>query len=61
MKQITFKQLTNILLNNGYTLKRINGSHHIFYNDEQKHITVPKDLKSVIALRIIKQNKLNAN
>lgn len=57
MRQFIHKEFTRILKYNGYCLDRIKGSHHIYIKDNN-HISVPKNLKSVIALRLIKENNL---
>ena len=58
MKQWTHKEFVKLVKGNGYFLKRCKGSHYIYANKEGRHITIPKQLNSVIALRLIKENKL---
>ena len=58
MKQWTHKEFVKLIENNGYSFKRCKGSHYIYENKEGRHITIPKQLNSVIALRLIKENKL---
>ena len=50
MKTVSGKDFTKILEKQGWTLKRINGSHYIYMNPETKdHVSVPvhgnQDLK----------------
>ena len=40
MKTISGKRLCSILEKNGWTLKKINGSHHIYFKKEIDHIIV---------------------
>jgi predicted RNA binding protein YcfA (HicA-like mRNA interferase family) len=59
MRPITGKELCRLLNQAGWTLKRINGSHHIFGKaGERKIITVPvhgnQNIKPGLALRISK-------
>lgn len=61
MKQYTFKEFVRILKFNGYYLNRVSGSHHIYVNDNNNHISIPKNLECVIALRLIKENNLITN
>lgn len=57
MRQFTNKEFISILKNNGYTLNRYKGDHSI-YTKNGKHISIPKKIKSVVALRLIKENNL---
>lgn len=57
MKQYTFKEFTKLLNNNGFYLNR-KGDHFIFTNNIGKHISVPFNIKCVIARRLIKENNL---
>ncbi len=64
MKPITGKQLCRLLTDAGWTLRRINGSHHIFGKaGEFKIITVPvhgsQNLKPGLAGRIAKDARLS--
>ena len=47
-------------MRNGYSYSRHNGDHAIYVRDG-KHISIPHRLESVIALRLIKENKLETN
>lgn len=61
MKQCTLREFIKILKFNGFHYDRCNGSHAIYMNDKGGHISVPKRLKCVIALRLIKENNLVIN
>jgi predicted RNA binding protein YcfA (HicA-like mRNA interferase family) len=56
---ITPKDLIRLLEQNGFELKRINGSHHYYVHPETKKITVVrvhnKDLPKGSLLAILKQ------
>jgi len=59
MRPITGKEICRLLTENGWTLRRIRGSHHIFGKaGESKIVTVPvhgnKVLKPGLANRIAK-------
>lgn len=58
MKQYTLKSFTRLLNKNSYYLTRTSGSHLIFTNIEGRHISIPHNIKSVVALRLIKENNL---
>lgn len=58
MKQYTSREFIKIVEFNGFYYNRHSGSHAIFINNEGRHISIPKNLESVIALRLIKENKL---
>jgi len=59
---VTAKQLIDILKANGWTLNRINGSHHIFVKEGYRSIPVPlhgnKDI-GYLAKRILKEAGIN--
>ena len=59
MIQYTQKKFIKILIKNGFHYSRHNGDHAIYVNDKGRHISVPKNLKCVIARRLIKENNLN--
>ncbi len=43
------QDVINSLKRNGWSLDRINGSHHIFVNkDRTKHVTVPHPRKDIV-------------
>ena len=58
MKQYTSREFIKICVANGFRYSRTNGSHSIYVNDKGNHISIPKTLNSVIANRLIKENKL---
>lgn len=61
MKQYTQKEFIKIVKSNGFYYNRHNGDHAIYVNDKGRHISIPKNLECVIALRLIKENDLNTN
>lgn len=61
MKQYTQKEFIKIVERNGFQYVRHRGSHAIYMNNEGRHISIPKNLECVIALRLIKENNLNIN
>lgn len=61
MQQYTQKEFIKIVKKNGYYCARYNGSHAIYVNDEGRHISIPRNLECVIALRLIKENNLITN
>lgn len=58
MKQWTHREFIKLVESNGYFLKRYKGSHYIYENNKGRHISIPIYLSSVIARRLIKENKL---
>ena len=58
MKQWTHKEFVKLVEHNGYFLKRCKGSHCIYENNKGRHISIPIHLNSVIARRLVKENKL---
>lgn len=61
MKQYTQKEFIKIVEMNGFRYNRTSGSHFIYTNNRNKHISIPRRLESVIARRLIKENNLNIN
>lgn len=61
MKQYTLREFIKIVEFNGFYYDRYNGDHAIYVNDKGRHISIPKNLKSVIARRLIKENNLEVN
>ena len=58
MRQFTVREMQHILTDNGYVLARKHSSHQIWKRDGET-ISLPiVTLKSVIALRLIKENRL---
>lgn len=58
MKQWKFDDFCKLAKKNGYCFLRSKGSHHIYKNTEGQHMSIPLKLESVIARRLIKENKL---
>lgn len=57
MQQFTINNFHKILLNNGFNFDRQKGGH-LIYIKNGIHVSVPRKLKSVIALKLIKQQNL---
>ena len=57
MKQYTQLEFIRIVQRNGFIYNRHNGDHAIYVKDG-RHISIPRKLESVIARRLIKENKL---
>ena len=58
MRQYTLREFIKIVEFNGFYYRRHNGDHIIYVNDKGRHISIPKNLKCVIARRLIKENNL---
>lgn len=58
MRHYTSREFIKIVEFNGFYYDRHNGGHAIYVNDKGRHISIPKNLESVIALRLIKENNL---
>ena len=61
MRQFTQREFIKIVKNNGFQYSRSTGDHSIYINDKGRHISIPNHLKSVVALRLIKENSLDLN
>ena len=61
MRQYISREFIKIVKFNGFYYNRHNGDHAIYVNDKGKHISIPKNLESVIARRLIKENNLEVN
>ena len=61
MRQYTSREFIKIVEFNGFYYNRCKGDHTIYVNDKGRHISIPKNLGSVIALRLIKENNLEVN
>lgn len=61
MRQYTSREFIKIVEFNGFYYNRCKGGHTIYVNDKGRHISIPKNLESVIALRLIKENNLEVN
>lgn len=60
MKQYTQREFIMVVKKNGYLYSRHNGDHAIYVKGGN-HISIPQKLESVIARRLIKENKLETN
>ena len=58
MRQYTSREFIKIVEFNGFYYNRHNGGHAIYINDNGRHISIPLNLKCVIARRLIKENNL---
>ena len=58
MRQYTSREFIKIVEFNSFYYNRHNGDHIIYVNGKGRHISIPKNLKSVIARRLIKENNL---
>ena len=58
MRQYTLREFIKIVEFNGFYYNRCKGDHAIYVNDKERHISIPKNLESVIARRLIKENNL---
>lgn len=58
MRQYTQREFIKLVEKNGFQYKRTNGSHSIYYNNNGRHISIPRNLECVIARRLIKENNL---
>lgn len=61
MKQYTHREFVKIVKANGFYYNRHNGDHAIYLNNNGRHISIPANLNSVIARRLIKENNLELN
>ena len=61
MRQYTLREFIKIVEFNGFYYDRCTGDHAIYVNDKGKHLSIPKNLECVIALRLIKENNLEVN
>lgn len=61
MRQYTSREFIRIVEFNGFYYNRCKGDHTIYVNDKGRHISIPKNLENVIALRLIKENNLEVN
>ena len=61
MRQYTLREFIKIVEFNGFYYNRCKGDHAIYVNDKGKHVSIPKNLECVIALRRIKENNLEVN
>lgn len=61
MRQYTQREFIKICIANGFHCRNHSGSHAIYINDKGKHISIPHNLESVIARRLIRENNLVIN
>ena len=61
MRQYTQRAFIKIVEWNGFHYSRYKGSHAIYVNDGGRHISIPHNLESVIAQRLIKEYNLDIN
>ena len=61
MRQYTSREFIKIVEFNGFYYNRCKGDHAIYVNDKGKHVSIPRNLECVIALRLIKENNLEVN
>ena len=61
MRQYTAREFIKIVEFNGFYYNRYNGDHAIYVNNKGRHISIPKNLESVIARRLIKENNLEVD
>lgn len=59
MKQFTIREMQRLLADNGYTKVRQRSSHQVWKRSDGDTVTLPvATLKSVVALRLIKEHRL---
>ena len=61
MRQYTQREFIKIVEWNGFHYNRYKGSHAIYVNSRGRHISIPHNLESVIAQRLIKEYNLDIN
>ena len=61
MRQYTSREFIKIVEFNGFYYDRTRGGHSIYMNKRGAHISIPENLESVIAHRLIKENNLDVN
>ena len=57
VKPYTKKDFEKLLINNGFSLQRVKGSHFIYKNGTDL-ISVPKNLNKMISRRLVKEYHL---
>lgn len=58
MKVYERREFEKILSSNGYKLNRNSGSHHIYVNENGRHISVKYPVNPCISRRLIKEYNL---
>lgn len=61
MRQYTQREFIKICIANGFYYSRHNGDHAIYVNNNNRHISIPNHLESVIARRLVKEFNLEVN
>lgn len=61
MERWSKRDVQKILKNNGWKLNRCSGSHKIYTNDLQQHMSVPASYNNVIIMRLFKQYNIMYN
>lgn len=61
MKQYTQREFIKVCVANGFYYDRHSGDHAIYVNDMGRHVSIPSNLESVIARRLIKENNLEVD
>ena len=61
MERWSKRDIQKILKTNGWTLSRCNGSHKIYKNASNQHMSVPESYNNVIMLRLFKQYNIAYN
>lgn len=61
MKQWKLKEFLRVLEKNGYYYSRHNGDHHIYVNQDGRHISVPQKPVDVICRRLIREHNLKVD
>lgn len=60
MRQVSVREMQRLLIDNGYTKVRQRSSHQVWKKDGDT-VTLPvAQLKSVVALRLIKEHQLQS-
>lgn len=61
MRQWDVKDFRKVLKDNGFQYIRNRGSHEIYKNANGNEVVIKKKLNPTIALRLIKENKLEVS
>jgi len=56
-REVKFREAERVLLNNGYRLVRIKGSHH-YYTNGKNNIVINLRLNRMVWQRLVKENNL---
>lgn len=55
MERWSKRDINNILKCNGWKLSRYSGSHKIYVNESNQHMSVPASYNNVVMLRLFKR------